>query len=82
MRLGVLGVELDGFCIQSLGFRESVLPRAEETQVVVGLSVTGIELDRRLVATSGFIVAPESLEHLSQIVTAKRPRRVANATAR
>ena len=71
VRLGVLAIELDGSGIQSLGIHESILPVTEETEVVVSLGVTGIERDRRLVATSGFIVAPKALEHLSEIVPAK-----------
>ena len=72
MRLGVLGVEIDGLAIESLGVRQAILPRAEVAQVVVRLGVTGIELDRRLVATDGFIVAPEALENLAQSVPANR----------
>ena len=72
MRLGVRGVELDGLSIKSLGVRQAISQRADMAQVVVSLGVTGIELDRRFVALSGFIVAPEALENLSQIVAADR----------
>ncbi len=65
MRLGVLGVEIDGLAVQNLGVRQAILARAEVAQVVVGLGVTGIELDRRLVTTDGFIFAAEALENLA-----------------
>ena len=72
MRLGVTGIELHRFPVESFGVCQTILPREEVTKIVVRLGVTGIELARRLVATSGFVVAPEPIENLSQIVAANR----------
>src|SRR5262245_17612591 len=72
MRLGVLGVEIDGGSIERLGVRGAILPRSRVAQVVVSLGVAAVELDRLLVATSRFVVPLQALENLSEIIPAHR----------
>jgi hypothetical protein len=70
MWLGVSSVEIDGLAIEMRSLRETILAREDVPQIVVSLCVNRVELDRRFVATNGFVVASQAFESLSQIIAA------------
>jgi hypothetical protein len=70
VRLGIRGGELDGLAVKRVSVVETIAPRAQKPQVVVGFGVSRIERDRRFVATGGFVVAPVGFENLPEIVAA------------
>src|SRR4029079_2427005 len=72
MRFGVLRLEIDRLSVERRGLRQPILPGEEEAEIVVRLGIAWIELDGRLVTASGFVVAPEPIEDLAEVVAANR----------